>query len=333
MDIDLGDGADEVNVSGGMSTLYGRKALEAVIDFAKEQLDAAFEGSHIVIAGGAGDDTIVVDTTATYYDLLGANVRINAGADFDRVHLTGELAEAVDVKNRIAGDVTQLSLETQAEIQVFDGILGHFIEENPVTAALALRQPLEITMNDVEAITDLLDNKASVKLTGAETQLSVQPFTDYILSADLNGKVAFSVTVTDDGFLSNLLVTAAESAEENRLAIETLKADGLNVFVIAPQIEVHGEVAGENVAFVAESLNSEALDASITIVEDELTGEALEFGFDFIEAKETASISVGADASIACQWLCRPARTHAAERGAISIPRSMSPLTSRISWW
>ena len=49
---------------------------------------------------------------------------------------------------------------------------------------------------------------------------------------------------------------------------------------------------------MAESLNTEALDASITIAEDELTGEALEYGFDFIEAKETASISVGADASI-----------------------------------
>ena len=70
------------------------------------------------------------------------------------------------------------------------------------------------------------------------------------------------------------------------------------MFIIAPQIEVSGEVVGENVAFVAESLNTEALDASITIAEDELTGEALEYGFDFIEAKETASISVGADASI-----------------------------------
>ena len=298
VDIDLGDGADEVNVSGGMSMLYGRKAIEAVIDFAKEQLDTVVEGSHIVISGGAGDDTIAVDTTAAYYDLLGADVRIDAGADFDRMHLTGELAEMADVEDRIAGSLTQLHLETQAEIQVFDDILGHFTDENPVTAALALRQPLEIAMSGVEAVTDLLDNKASVELTGAETHLSVEPFTDYILSANPDVEVAFSVTVAGDGFLSNLLVTAAESAGENRLAIETLKADGLNVFVIAPQIEVSGEVSGENVIFVAESLNSEALDASVTIVEDELTGEALEFGFDFIEAKETASISVGEGASI-----------------------------------
>ena len=131
-----------------------------------------------------------------------------------------------------------------------------------------------------------------------KTQLSVEPFTDYILSAGLDGKVSFAVTVSGNGFLSNLLVAAARNATEDRLVIEDLKADGLNVFVIAPQIEVSGEVVGENVAFVAESLNTEALDASITIAEDELTGEALEYGFDFIEAKETASISVGADASI-----------------------------------
>ena len=72
-----------------------------------------------------------------------------------------------------------------------------------------------------------MDNKASVELTGAETHLSVEPFTDYILSANPDVEVAFSVTVAGDGFLSNLLVTAAESAGENRLAIETLKADGL----------------------------------------------------------------------------------------------------------
>ena len=125
VDIDLGDGADEVNVSGGMSMLYGRKAIEAVIDFAKEQLDTVVEGSHIVISGGAGDDTIAVDTTAAYYDLLGADVRIDAGADFDRMHLTGELAEMADVEDRIAGSLTQLHLETQ---DVYKRQLGKLCE-------------------------------------------------------------------------------------------------------------------------------------------------------------------------------------------------------------
>ena len=94
-----------------------------------------------------------------------------------------------------------------------------------------------------------------------------------------------------------------------------------------------GEVVGENVAFVAESLNTEALDASITIAEDELTGEALEYGFDFIEAKETASISVGADASIlAGGFVDLRART-LQTGGYIDPSDSMSPLTSRTSWW
>lgn len=106
----------------------------------------------------------------------------------------------------------------------------------------------------------------------------------------------------------------------------------MNVFVIAPQIEVRGEVSGENVIFVAESLNSEALDASVTIVEDELTGEALEFGFDFIEAKETASISVGEGASILAGGFV-DLRARTLQTGAILIPRSMNPLTFRTSWW
>ncbi len=296
--IDLGDGADEVNVSGGTSMLYGRKALQAVLDFAQKQLGTNVEGSHIVIDAGAGDDTVVVDTTAAYFDFFGADVRVNSGAGFDRVHLTGELAEVVDVKDRISGNNTRLSLETQAEIQVFDEILGHFVDENPVTAALALRQPLEISLEGAEAITDLLDNKASVSLNGAEKQLAVQPFTDYILSADMDGRVSFAVTVTGDGFMSNLLVKAAQSATENRLIVDKLEADGLNVFLIAPEIEVGGSVVGENVVFVAQSLNSEALDASLTIAEDDLTGEKLEFGFDFIEASEKASISVLKGASI-----------------------------------
>ena len=299
MNIDLGDGADEATVSGGMRTLYGRKAIQAVLNYAQEELGEKIEVSHIVIDGGAGDDTINVDTTAAYYDLFGADVNIAAGEGFDRAHLTGELAERVGVAGRITGDASKLFLETQAEVQMFDEILGHFTDENPVTAALALRQPLQIGMDGVEAVTDLLNNKNSVKLNGYETQISIQPFTDYLLSAGMDGKVAFAVTVTGDGFLSNLLVTAAENAAENRLSVETLQADGLSVFLIAPQIEVHGAVAGENVIFVAESLNSKALDAALTIAEDELTGEKLEFGFNFIEAKETASISVGADASIA----------------------------------
>ena len=298
VNIELGGGADEAAVSGGMSILYGRKALEAALDYAHEALGGTIEVSHIAIDGGEGDDTIFVDTTAAYYDLFGANVNISSGAGFDRAHLTGELAEMVDVADRIDGDLTKLDLETQAEVQVFDDILGHFTDENPVTAALALRQTLAIDMSGVEAVTDLLDNKAFIELDGNETNLAARPFTDYILSAGTDGKVSFAVTVSGKGFLSNLLVRAAESAEENRLTIDALKADGLNVFIIAPQIEVSGEVVGENVAFVAESLNTDALDASITIAEDELTGEALEYGFDFIEAKETASISVGADASI-----------------------------------
>ena len=299
VEIDLGDGADEVTVSGGMSARYGQKALQATLDYARDKLDAAaIEGSSISIKGGAGDDTIFVDTTAAYYDLFGADVQIAAGDGFDRTHLTGELAETVNVGDPISGDLKHLDLETQSEVQVLESILGLITEDNPATAALALRQTLAIDMSGIEAITDLLDNKKSFTLTGAETQLFVEPFTDYILSAGLDGKVSFAVTVSGNGFLSNLLVAAARNATEDRLVIEDLKADGLNVFIIAPQIEVSGEVVGENVAFVAESLNTEALDASITIAEDELTGEALEYGFDFIEAKETASISVGADASI-----------------------------------
>ena len=65
-----------------------------------------------------------MDTTAAYYDLFGANVNISSGAGFDRAHLTGELAEMVDVADRIDGDLTKLDLETQAEVQVFDDILA-----------------------------------------------------------------------------------------------------------------------------------------------------------------------------------------------------------------
>ena len=39
VEIDLGDGADEVTVSGGMSARYGQKALQAALDYARDKLD------------------------------------------------------------------------------------------------------------------------------------------------------------------------------------------------------------------------------------------------------------------------------------------------------
>ena len=156
VEIDLGDGADEVTVSGGMSARYGQKALQAALDYARDKLDAAaIEAAAFLSKAARETIPFSVDTTAAYYDLFGADVQIAAGDGFDRTHLTGELAETVNVADRISGDLARLDLETQSEVQVLESILGLITEDNPATAALALRQALAIDMSGIEAVTDL----------------------------------------------------------------------------------------------------------------------------------------------------------------------------------
>ena len=131
-----------------------------------------------------------------------------------------------------------------------------------MTAALALRQTLAIDMSGVEAVTDLLDNKAFIELDGNETNLAARPFTDYILSAGTTARCPSPSRSRARASSPTCWSGRRRAPRKNRLTIDALKADGLNVFIIAPQIEVSGEVVGENVAFVAESLNTDALDAS-----------------------------------------------------------------------
>ena len=95
---------------------------QAALDYARDELDAATHRGKPASPSTAARATIPFSWTPPLRTTISSarTCNIAAGEGFDRAHLTGELAETVNVGDRISGNLTHLDLETQAEVQVFD---------------------------------------------------------------------------------------------------------------------------------------------------------------------------------------------------------------------
>ena len=181
-----------------------------------------------------------------------------------------------------------LSLLAQSSVSIASDLVGDALD--PLTDLVALQQTLTVRYTGgVEAVTDLLENKRVVDLTdlgyvagaAASIAIAATDFTDYILPlAERVEVTGLTLVVSGDPFLANLIVSA-----ENAAVIGDLLADGLTVFILAPDITVNGTVAGRHVVLAARAEDPSALSVPTSIeVEDDLSGTSLAYGLSVYDA-------------------------------------------------
>ena len=319
--VDLGAGEDSVELSGGVSMLLGRNLLKTFSQMIAEQFAGSTPaGSSYTIIGGTGDDTVTLNTTAAFADFFGLDVTIveEENGGYDRLHLEGELAteyiynedsgvaSSVPYSERLYVIEDGLGMLAQASVSISAGAMDGVLD--PVLDMLALQQTLRVHYTDeLEAVTDLLENKQVLDLTslgytgsGAQTiSIAGTDFTDYILPLTDSVTVA-SLTLQMDGtpFLSNLIIAA-----NDRVEIGTLLASGLTVFLLAPEIAVNGKVQGNHVVLLAQAEDPSGLDDPTKITVEDGLGEDLEYGIDAYDVKAEAKVILGPDAEIVATGL------------------------------
>ena len=327
--IDLGDGADSAEISGGVSMLQGRNLLKTfsqlIAKYYPDDSLSGLEKSEYTIVGGAGDDSVTLSTTSAFADFFGLNVNLEEAEDggYDRLHLEGELAttdiyadgsvlpsipyeERIYYLNDDEGNQLGLGLRAQASISVAEGLLGDVA--GVVVDPVSLQQTLNIHYNssNLEAVTDLLENKRTVDLTGLVSEGAARPqtveytgssFTDYLLSDRINPADELTINslivniLGDSNFMSNLIAMAA-----GVLNVNGLEAEGLNLFLIAPEINIDNSLKGLNIVMTAQAEDPSALGPSSpltqTVIEDELTNTQLTYGVDVYDVNASAKVTI-----------------------------------------
>ncbi|MGE4277423.1 MAG: beta strand repeat-containing protein, partial [Lawsonibacter sp.] len=286
--ISSGNGADEITLKGGMeldslSTTALQPLLNAVYQAATElsqatELEAgdgtrAMPQTTIEVKGGAGDDLINVDTTAAFSSFRGVDVTAygngtEGGAadnEFDRIHLTGK----VDDNYMTAGDhrlegslnadgTGSIHMDANAEISVLNDALS--ISE--------LYADLNVSLIDVDAVTDVLQGKHTVEATLSDmADETFASFTDYVIT-DYTDNASFTNPTGAGTFLSNLYLMGTD------LKVGSVKVPNINLILTAGDsglndagsITVNGDVEGRNILLLLSNTDSHKL----TLLENDL---------------------------------------------------------------
>lgn len=72
------------------------------------------------VKGGAGDDTVTVDTAALFSSFRGVDISVDGETGFDKLHLKG----SIDGADGLSGTAEAIALKAKADISLF-GMLAH----------------------------------------------------------------------------------------------------------------------------------------------------------------------------------------------------------------
>ncbi|MEA4933569.1 MAG: hypothetical protein VB071_08350, partial [Lawsonibacter sp.] len=279
--ISSGNGTDEITLKGGMeldslSTTALQPLLNAVYKAATElsnatELEAgdgtrAMPQTTIEVKGGAGDDLINVDTTAAFSSFRGVNATAygngsESGAadnEFDRIHLTGKVGDSymTEGDHRLEGSLSaegtgSIHMDANAEISVLNDVLS--ISE--------LYADLNVSLIDVDAVTDVLQGKHTVEATLSDMAgKTFASFTNYVIT-DYTDNASFTNLTGTDTLLSNLYITGSD------LKVGSVKVPNINLILTAGDsglndagsITVNGDVEGRNILLLLSNTDSHQL--------------------------------------------------------------------------
>ncbi len=224
------------------------------------ELDVRTAGQGITIATGEDNDTVTVfnqgKDTAPMGSVdvdLGAGINdmsvdiavsdavkkvtVNGKEGNDHLHLTGTLHADTEDEKRAYGSETDM----------------HLVGPNA--------HELQITAEDIESLTDDLQNKRTEKITpdqaGEVHYVAENPFTNYIINAP-SSKLENIIITTKDGkalALSSVLIDTDTTWDgENKLVISdgtTVDVKGLKLVLKAKNIEVNGTLKADLVQIEA----------------------------------------------------------------------------------
>ena len=284
-----GEGADKITASGGMQsvtpvgqTLVGAlvSAVESVIGSSSGTVDK--KGS-VNVKGGAGDDTVTVDTAALFSSFRGVDISVDGETGFDKLHLKG----SIDGADGLSGTAEAIALKAKADISLF-GMLP--ISRSSVEGTIA--------NTGMEAYTDTLKGKNEVALGSSQTVIALQPFTNYILPK-VDGVLNRSFTFTGtNSFLSNIVYDVTNDAViagSEHAVVGTLDAQQLNVLILGREIDITGLVRGRNITVKAKDDDSHEL----KIVDNDLNDEGgLSVELSFMDFSTDARLTVASTASL-----------------------------------
>ncbi len=294
--VETGEGGDTVTVTalagtGNVDVATG--SGDDTVNIAggeEEQTSAGTRSGQITVELGEGMDDANVNINVA--DAV-EKVIVKGGEDSDHLHITGKLDEEAEEDQRITG--TEQNLTLQGE-----------------------NNALNLVSEDVEAYTDDLDNKRTVKLTPTDTgkienYIAELPFTDYVINAPAD-KLKSIVVTTKDGkplALSGVIIdTDSETGDENKLIINqgtTVDVRGLRLTLKGKNIEVNGTLKADLVQIEAldgngtynrKFIDQFAAHTGLTSIigDEDKTDEGKDW--DLINIKDEATIVIGEKAAV-----------------------------------
>ncbi|MEG1583553.1 MAG: hypothetical protein RR361_00710, partial [Anaerovorax sp.] len=313
--IDAGEGADTVNVKGGMKLGLATIAAQPILNALSTALTKASENSkiwdttllpqtQIAIDGALGDDTANIDTTVAFSSYRGVTVNVNgcaaldatgstvteSEAGFDRTHITGKIGDSYMIAgdDRISGTKENVTMSALAEITIL----------NNAAAVSKLYATLGINMKNNDALSDALKGKNIVE--GTIDQLNdetFKSFTDYVVK-EYDKSKDIKNTTGQDTLLTNLIIKG------DQLDIGNIETPNINILLSSDNnlpnssssVTVSGNVIGKNILLSAEKSDSHAL----TLVENDLGDEQDDYKLEasLFDALSDAVITIAEGASL-----------------------------------
>ena len=193
-----GEGNDRINISGARHAL-ARAGSRAVPYGLYCPAATEYQKTNFSLDGGLGDDVITVDTTAAFSTIGGIATEVLGNDGFDRLHITGKLNDGIDEAERITAqmdaDSVEVTIEALAELSFLGDIAGDAL-------TLSFEKQFKIAALGIEAFTDALENKRTIRLEGEALSGEAFPFTNYEITELVTKYESYQeVPVLDDAGL------------------------------------------------------------------------------------------------------------------------------------
>ena len=326
-----GDGNDRIGIAGARAFSLGQEVVQFLTDHIAA-LSADFQKTDFSLDGGLGDDVITVDTTAAFSTLGGITTSVKGDEGFDRLHITGKLNDEVDAAERITAqmdtDSVEFSIEALAEITFLGDIAGDVL-------ALSFEKQFAIAAQGIDAFTDSLENKRTIRLDGEALTSEALPFTNYEITGrfiregadDEAPSLDFvsELVIPDSGLL---LTNVIYDAGDGEVTVDRVIAEGMNVLISGKHINVEGEIVGRNILLQAVGTDDVVIEGSLSVIDDDLAEEddmSLEVGL--YEAESDRRITIGADARIEASEAVDVLASLALSEGYLPIPELPGGIT------
>lgn len=247
---------------------------------------------------------------------------------FDRLHITGKLNSDVDEAGRITAQMNADSVEVAIEALAEMTFLGDITSD---ILTLSFEKQFAIAAQGIDAFTDALENKRTIRLEGDALTGEALPFTNYeivelvtkyesyeevpVLDPDTglpmldeNGDpltelvginpyevldFTSQLTIPEGGLLFTNIIY--DAGDEGEVTIDNLLAEGMNVLVTGKYINVNGDITGKTYCCSRLARDDVVIEGSLEIVDDDLSEEDMSLELGLYEAKSDRRIQIGAE--------------------------------------